>query len=554
MNPGLVYVLPLTGELADAKNFVARRFPGRELVTLEKRALREAGWRGQIKAFKKMRGEALIFFVRSWSELQEPQLIVWSSLLHHCRFTVLADSSGRALVCSRFARLLLLPKALASALNDVLVFAIAWLSLKLLMRNAQPAWIREQSDVDMDLAYLYPYPLDAAMAGGALSHIEGFLSGVAASGSRCEVFSGRTFPFERAPINVIPVKRRLFLFRESLMLSYNLRFALSVRNLLRGRTVRALYQRHGRFMVAGALLSRWFRVPLVLEFNGLETWIADFWDPSRFTNLLRLCERVSLLLAHRIVVVSEPLKQELLNLGIPEDRILLNPNAVDPAAFYPGCGGRDVRNQLGFSETDVVVSFVGTFNYFHGVRVLEHAILKLLDAQGQDPVLGRLRFLLIGEGPLHAEISRSLEKLEDHRVVFTGLLPHSLVPTYLDAADILISPHVPMPDGRPFFGSPTKLFEYMAMAKAIIASDLDQLSCVLRHERTGWLVEPGSVSELASAILLLAQNPALRSRLGEDARVSVTAEHTWRQNAERVLACIRESAANGTVSEATVQG
>jgi glycosyltransferase involved in cell wall biosynthesis len=100
-----------------------------------------------------------------------------------------------------------------------------------------------------------------------------------------------------------------------------------------------------------------------------------------------------------------------------------------------------------------------------------------------------------------------------------------------------------MPDGQPFFGSPTKIFEYMAMAKGIVASNLGQLSQVLKHEKSALLVEPGSVNELASAIALLARNPALRNQLGYNARESALAEHTWRKNAERVLARSRASAA-----------
>jgi glycosyltransferase involved in cell wall biosynthesis len=93
-----------------------------------------------------------------------------------------------------------------------------------------------------------------------------------------------------------------------------------------------------------------------------------------------------------------------------------------------------------------------------------------------------------------------------------------------------------MPDGRPFFGSPTKLFEYMAMGKAIIASNLDQLAQVLRHQYTAILVEPGNVAELVSAIRLLANDSGLRHRLGKQARQTAIAKHTWQQNVSRVLA------------------
>ena len=543
-----VYVVLLTGEPVDAERFVGDRYPGRECLILSKLELRNGGWRGQIRAFRNLEGEALVFFAKRWTELVEPQLMVCSSVFHRCRFTVLADATGRAAEYGRFRQLYLLPAALASACCDALVFVASWLLIRLFLINARPVRPKDKADLDLDLAYLYPYPLDSALAGGAVSHIEGFLSGVAASRSSCKVFSGRPFSFGSIPVHPVPSRRRMFLFRESLMLSYNLRFAMQVRKMLRASEARALYQRHGRFVVAGALLSRWLGVPLVLEYNGSETWLADFWDPARFRSWLRLCEEVSLSRAHLIVVVSEVLRQDLVRRGIPEDRILVSPNAVDPAVFHPDCGGPELRRQLGFNESDIVVSFVGTFSHWHGVEVLGGAIRQLLQEQsGADEIPGRLRFLLIGEGPLYAETRRGLESLPS-QVLFTGLLPHSQIPAHLDAADILVSPHVPMPDGRPFFGSPTKLFEYMAMGKAIIASNLDQLAHVLSHGQSAWLVEPGNVAELASAILLLARNQELRGRLGLTARASAIADHTWKQNAERVLHRVRNPAADGTVS------
>ena len=104
----------------------------------------------------------------------------------------------------------------------------------------------------------------------------------------------------------------------------------------------------------------------------------------------------------------------------------------------------------------------------------------------------RLRFVLMGDGLLHGEMRSALAAYEKTgEVIFTGSLPSDKVAEYLDASDILVSPHIPMPDGSRFFGSPTKLFEYMAMGKGIVASRLEQLAEVLEHDRTAWLVTPG---------------------------------------------------------------
>jgi len=288
-------------------------------------------------------------------------------------------------------------------------------------------------------------------------------------------------------------------------------------------------------MFAGALLSRLTGIPLVLEYNGSEDWIAKYWDPTRFSPWLRLCERASIKAASLIAVVSNPLKQRLIEDGVPAERILVNPNAVDPEQFHPHCGGAELRQNLGLRSGEIVVCFVGTFSYWHGVAVLEQAIRLLLDRA--QPADHPLRFLLVGDGPLAPQMRNPLEPYSrSGSVIFTGAIPHGSVRAHLDAADILVSPHVPMPGGSPFFGSPTKLFEYMAMGKAIAASALDQIADVLEHGRTALLVRPGDPSELAEAIQRLAADAQLRIELGRNAREIALARHTWRQNARRVLA------------------
>lgn len=73
------------------------------------------------------------------------------------------------------------------------------------------------------------------------------------------------------------------------------------------------------------------------------------------------------------------------------------------------------------------------------------------------------------------------------------------------------------------------------MGKGIAASDLDQLSEVLEHGVTAWLVPPGDVEELANAIEMLALGSDLRQRMGQQARATVLNRYTWRHNAARLL-------------------
>ena len=528
-----VYVLVLSGIQHDAVAFARRRYPTCELVILSKSELRECGWKNKLRILRHLKGEALLIFVDSLESLQEATLLKWTVLVHRCRETVFADSSGSFEVVSKFDFLSLLPRTLFAALADAIVLTCAWIGMQLFL-----LWLKLGSEPSprpgsLDIAFLDLSTGSVDAPGGARTHITGFLSGVVQEGARAEVLSSR--PLQTVcPVHQVSRYSRSYLFREAAALSLNLQFTAAARKLLAQKRPRLLYQRHGRFVFAGAVLSRLMRVPLVLEYNASEDWMAKYWDPARFAPWLKLCEKVSIKAASLIAVVSNPLKKQLMEVGVPPERILVNPNAVDPARFHPECGGAKLRQELGFQPPDTVICFVGTFSYWHGVAVLEQAIQALLNK----PQRGKrsMKFLLVGDGPLTPRLREALEPYtRNGSVVFTGAIPHDSVRAHLDAADILVSPHIPMPDGSPFFGSPTKLFEYMAMGKAIVASALDQIAEVLEHERTALLVKPGDPHDLTAAIQRLAADPQLRIELGRNSREAVLSRHTWRQNARRVL-------------------
>jgi len=117
----------------------------------------------------------------------------------------------------------------------------------------------------------------------------------------------------------------------------------------------------------------------------------------------------------------------------------------------------------------------------------------------------------------------------------TGLVAQDEAPKYLMCSDFFLSPHVPNPDGTPFFGSPTKLFEYMALGKGIIASDLDQLGEILTHEENALLVKPGNAEALVRAIETFCENPELADKLGIGARELALREYTWEAHVRRVM-------------------
>ena len=94
---------------------------------------------------------------------------------------------------------------------------------------------------------------------------------------------------------------------------------------------------------------------------------------------------------------------------------------------------------------------------------------------------------------------------------------------------------MPNADGSAFFGSPTKLFEYMALGRAIIAPDQPNLREILKADSDALLFDPADETSFFSALERLSRDKDLRERLGAAARRSIIeTPFTWAENARRV--------------------
>ena len=280
-------------------------------------------------------------------------------------------------------------------------------------------------------------------------------------------------------------------------------------------------------------------MPFVLEYNGSEIWVARHWGNAlKYEALSARIQSLNLAAADLVVVVSKAIREELVGQGIDSAKILVNPNGVDPDRYTPAVDGTAVRRRYGL-EGKTVLGFIGTFGRWHGTEVLAEAFSQLLKVQPECRAFVRL--LMIGDGVMMPEVKRRLANSEaEAATIFTGLLPQEQGPEHLAACDILVSPHVPNPDGTPFFGSPTKLFEYMAMGKGIVASDLDQIGEVLSHELTAVLVRPADVKSLCEGMIVLIEDKERRARLGMAARQEVVARYSWEAHTARIIEKLAE--------------
>lgn len=378
-------------------------------------------------------------------------------------------------------------------------------------------------------------------SGGSIGHIAGVLNNLDAFTGPPVLLTTDEIPTVRPDLerHVLGTGDLPWEFAELPSLAFNAACERQATALLGDRRLSFVYQRYSLNNYAGLRLARRREVPFVLEYNGSEVWINRHWGrPLRHEELATRIERLNLECADLVVVVSAPIAETLRESGVDPRRILVNPNGVDADRYSPAVDGGAVRARLGLGDR-TVVGFIGTFGPWHGAEVLAEAYATLLVARPE--LRDRMRLLMIGDGVRLAATREALERRGvSDAAVFTGLVPQHEGPAHLAACDVLVSPHVPNPDGTPFFGSPTKLFEYMAMGRAIVASDLDQIGEVLRDDETAVMVRPGDVGQLAAAIGALHDDAERRARLGAAARAEAVARHTWKEHTRRIVARLAE--------------
>ncbi len=378
------------------------------------------------------------------------------------------------------------------------------------------------------------------LAGGSITHTAGIVNNLYHFASAPVVFTTVHVPDLAAnSIHEVESDDRNRNFTDILLLETNEQILKQSKSKYAGFRFSFIYQRYSVYNYVGVVLARHFRIPLIIEYNGPEAWVGQNWSKNfKYESLIDKIEILNSKAADVVVVVSQPLKEHLMERGVDSDKILVNPNGVNPETYSPEVDGSHIRRKYDLNNK-IVIGFIGTFGKWHGAEVLAQAFGLLIQKHPQ--YRDRIRLLMIGDGPTRAQVQQELATYGVIKEsILTGIVPQEQGPAHLSACDLLVLPHIPNSDGTPFFGSPTKLFEYMAMGKGIIASDLEQIGEILKHDHTAWMVKPGDSESLMIGLKAMIDNPDMSQRFGKAAREEVVAKYTWKEHTRKIIEKLKE--------------
>ncbi|MHA7873298.1 MAG: glycosyltransferase family 4 protein [Hyphococcus sp.] len=281
-----------------------------------------------------------------------------------------------------------------------------------------------------------------------------------------------------------------------------------------------LYERYNLFYHAGAWVKAQRGLPMMLEVNAPLAAERASHGQLRLKDMARASERTIWRAADRVLPVSQALAEHVAAAGVPEEKIDVIHNGVS-AAFLARQDGGAVRRRFGLTD-ETVLGFAGFVRAWHGVD----RVVRFLARAPQKHV----RLLIVGDGPARKDIHALARDLGvEDKVIFTGAVPHDALPAHIAAFDIALQP------AATAYASPLKLFEYMALGKAIIAPDQANIREIVTDGEDAMLFTASDEKALHEALAGLVENCDARARLGACARAALDRrDYTWDGNAQRV--------------------
>lgn len=260
-------------------------------------------------------------------------------------------------------------------------------------------------------------------------------------------------------------------------------------------------------------------VPFVVHFHGFDAYHKPTLDQyeSKYKGMFSA--------ATAIIAVSHDMKQQLLNLGAPQEKVLYNACGVDTSLFS---GAKPAR-------AEPIAIAVGRFVEKKAPHLTLLAFKEVVEAC-PDACL-----LMVGDGPL-LEVCKQIARALgiDGVIRFLGSRSHGEVAEIMRKARLFVQHSISAADGDSE-GTPVAILEAGASGLPVVSTRHGGIPDVVIDGQTGLLVDEGDVSAMADCMIQLIKNSQLAAQLGSAARERVNSQFTMQKSIDNLMRILEAS-------------
>jgi len=266
---------------------------------------------------------------------------------------------------------------------------------------------------------------------------------------------------------------------------------------------------------------------LIAALSGFRPWLLMPWGSDvqvmpYQSHGRRIVARYVFRQANMITCDCQAVKDNIIRLsGYSADRIVVAPWGIDLHQFRPMNHLNSIRSQLGWEHSKILI-VTRQLKSFYGIEYLISAMPLILAAEPE------ARLLVCGDGPLETMLRNMVRQLHlESMIHFAGFVPNHLLPAYLNAADIYVSPSLED-------GSSLCLMEAMACGLPSVVTNIPAVLEWVEHGRNGYVVSKRDVEGLASAVVNMLRDDSSRAKMGEASLATALLHADWDKNFKTV--------------------
>lgn len=241
----------------------------------------------------------------------------------------------------------------------------------------------------------------------------------------------------------------------------------------------------------------------------------------------------------RGLIVTNRVKIDVLKkeYGVPEEKMLHQPNGVDISMFAINLSREEARKKLNLPTDKKLVLYTGHLFSWKGVDTL-------LEAAALLPEDYRVYFVGGTDSDI-AEFKVKCQMSKVKGVVVAGRKPHLEIPMWLRAADVLVLPNTAKEEASKYETSPVKLFEYMASGRPIVASNLPSIHDIVDESMVAF-AEPDNAQAFAEVICHTVAETEGASGRAQNARAEVQ-KYSWDARTQAITDFIKKRLGSGVL-------